>query len=66
MEITNESIMRDIAGLNGRIRDAEEGLAKLKLNPPKSKKILSRKQKILKDEIKHVQRLISIATEALE
>ena len=66
MEITNESIIRDIAELNGRTRRAEESLAKLKTKPPKSKKILDRKKKVLNDEIGHVRKLISIAAEALE
>ena len=66
MKITNESILRDIAGFNGRIQDTERALAKLKTNPPKTKKLLKLKKAALLDEIKHIRKLMSIAAEALE
>jgi hypothetical protein len=65
--LTQKQILDDIGIFQQRIRNAQEKLAALpqKANGYKEQKKLKFKRRVLKQEIKHVKGLISIASQAL-
>ena len=68
MELSNESILKDIAEFSERITAAKSKLAALSagyLPYPEHKKRETKRDDLL-DDIKHVENLIKIAKEAIE
>jgi len=67
MELTNEMILKDIAGFRMRIGEAETKISNLPAMPPgwKDRQKLRPQKKRLEDEIRHVNNLIAIAQGAL-
>lgn len=68
LELTRREIFNDIEVFKKRIRNAQEKLAVLPqlANGYKERKKLRLKRRVLKQEIEHVDGLISIASEALK
>ena len=67
-KLTPEIIKADIEAFQARIVHARESLKALPGTAPdwKNRKKLAEQRRILNDEVKHVQRLIGYAQEALE
>lgn len=68
MNLSNEIILKDIAGFEERIAVAQDKLAELKESSPsnwKERKRLKSKRREFQNEIDHVLNLIAIAKTAL-